>query len=104
MTDAEVEAVAADEQRRGGRRQHAAEQHLAARPRRRPAASAASSISPDSRVSRMTSTRGLLAGDDGRGGAAEREREVGREDLAGDAADAVGAEEPAGQGGASSAC
>jgi hypothetical protein len=31
-------------------------------------------MSPDSRVSRMTSTRGLLAADLGRDGTAERER------------------------------
>ena len=30
MTDAEVQAVAPDEQRHGGRRQHATEQHVAA--------------------------------------------------------------------------
>ena len=68
-----------------------------------PAATAASSISPDSRVSRMTSTRaGARDGLSTRAVAARAsdEGEIGGEELARDAADAVGAEQPAGQGAA----
>ena len=67
-----------------------------------PAATAASSISPDSRVSRMISTRaGRSSSLRTRAVAAraERERELGGQELARDAADTVGAEQLAGGGG-----
>ncbi len=59
-----------------------------------PAASAASSISPDSRVSRMRSTLGCSHSDLLDGRPAQRERELAGEQLTGDAADAIRAEQP----------
>ena len=69
-----------------------------------PAATAASSISPDSRVSRMIEHARVpvvvAGGGDPRGGrAGERERQLGGDQLAGDAADAVGAEQLSHAGG-----
>ena len=66
---------------------------MAAAGRRRPAASAASSISPDSRVSRTISTCGASAGEIAAAARPSASGQLGGQELAGDAADAVGAEE-----------
>ena len=64
-----------------------------------PAASAASSISPDSRVSRTISTCGACARETVAAARPSAERQLGGQELARDAADAVGPEQaPLGRG------
>ena len=89
--------MAANQQRRRRASAGPAERDLARRPTRGPAASAASSISPDSRVSRITSARGACESAVQHRGAAERERERRGDVDARDAANAIGTEEPASQ-------
>ena len=91
----EVELVAAQQQRGGGRRQDAAEQDLAAGGGDARGQGRLEHLARLARVADDEHARVLgaaLAGDRRRG-AAEAEREVGGELLAGDAADAVGPEQ-----------
>jgi hypothetical protein len=102
--DREREAVAAHEQRRSGRRQHAAEQRHAAGRGDAGGDGGLQHLAGLARVADHQHARrgvGLLArrGDARGGRPGERERELGGDDLAGDAADAVGAEQLAAAGG-----
>ena len=96
--DAEVEPVAADQQRRAGRRQHAAEQRLAAGGGDPGGHGGLEHLARLARVADDEHARGAR-GEAARAVAARAsdERELGGEELARDAADAVGAEQPAGQ-------
>ena len=97
MHDAEVEPVAADQQRRARRRQHAAEQRLAAGGGDAGGDRGLEHLARLARVADDEHARGARRRRDARrGGAGERQREVGGEELARDAADAVGAEQAAG--------
>ena len=91
----QVEAMATDENRRGGRRQHPGDQGVAAglgdsggeaRLEHRPGLARVAN-DQDLRVRRVAG---------GGGGAAQRHGQLGRHDIAGDAADAVGSEQPLG--------
>ena len=90
--DGQVEAVAPDEQRRRRRRQHAAEQRVTAGradsrcQRRLQHLAGLAGIAHDQHL------RALHAGVAGRG-APERERELGGQEVTGDAANAVGPEQ-----------
>jgi hypothetical protein len=92
----QVEPVAADEQRRGRGRQHAALQHVAAggrdarRQRRLQHLAGLAGVADDQHLR-------ALDGRLDRDGTTQPQGEVRSEDLAGDPADAVGSEEPAGQ-------
>ncbi len=93
--DGEVEAVAADQQRRRRRRQHAAQQRVAAGRADARCERRLQHLARLARVAHDQHLRALHAGVAGRR-APERERELGGQELAGDAANAVGPEQLAG--------
>ena len=96
--DAEVEPVAADQQWGARRGQDAAEQRLAARGGDAGGHRRLEHLTRLARVADHEHARGARGRRGARrGGAREGQREVGGEELARDSADAVGAEQPAGQ-------
>jgi hypothetical protein len=103
--DAEVEPVAADQQRRAGRRQDAAEQRLAARRGDARGHGGLEHVAGLARVAddqRARRVRDLIR-HAGRRRPREGHRELRGEELAGDAADAIGAEQGARHGSGASA-
>ncbi len=100
MTTPRSKPVAADQQRRAGRGQDAAEQRLAARGGDARGDRRLEHLAGLARVADDQHARGAVRRVHPRGGRArQREREFRGEELARDAADAVGAEQPAGSGG-----